>query len=311
VVTLSDTWSSTDNAPHTLDLLYDDTVGTKSTTARGYEFPGENGLTTHVAGDSVPAASVSPDSILVHTNLAAPDGDPAEAFGAISFSRAPSGFKFVPKPPTPPTPSSPSYELAEHQVLQIPTGGSTTLRYIYSVASTASDVSALALAAQDRFAPLALAISSPASGTTVSVPGVTLSGTTSAGSGIKSLIVGGQAISVASDGSWSAQVPLSPGANTITAVATDGAGATAQAQVTVVYQPPAPPVVAKCHVPRVKGMKLRAAEKALRHAHCRVGKVKHVSSRKLARGRVTSTTPRAGRRLPAASKIELFVSKGR
>jgi beta-lactam-binding protein with PASTA domain len=57
-------------------------------------------------------------------------------------------------------------------------------------------------------------------------------------------------------------------------------------------------------------MKLGAAEKALRRAHCRVGKVKHVSARKLARGRVMSTTPHAGRWLPARSKIEVFVSTG-
>jgi serine/threonine-protein kinase len=63
-------------------------------------------------------------------------------------------------------------------------------------------------------------------------------------------------------------------------------------------------------VPRVKGKKLSAAEKALHNAHCKVGKVKHVHSRKLARGQVMSTTPHAGRRLTAGSKVELFVSKG-
>ena len=57
-------------------------------------------------------------------------------------------------------------------------------------------------------------------------------------------------------------------------------------------------------------MKLDAAEKALRKAGCRIGKVKHVSSRKLGRGRVMSTTPHAGRWLPHGSKIEMFVSKG-
>ena len=63
-------------------------------------------------------------------------------------------------------------------------------------------------------------------------------------------------------------------------------------------------------MPRVKGMKLPAAEKALRRAHCKVGKVKHVSSRKTRRGRVMSTTPHAGRQLRAGSKVELIVSKG-
>jgi beta-lactam-binding protein with PASTA domain len=57
-------------------------------------------------------------------------------------------------------------------------------------------------------------------------------------------------------------------------------------------------------------MRLRAAEKALRKAHCKVGKVKHVTSHRLANGRVMSTTPRAGRHLRAGGKVELFVSTG-
>jgi serine/threonine-protein kinase len=63
-------------------------------------------------------------------------------------------------------------------------------------------------------------------------------------------------------------------------------------------------------VPRLKGMKLAKAEKALRRAGCRVGKIKRVKSRKVGRGRVIGTSPPAGRRRPAGSKVELFVSKG-
>src|SRR5207237_9712560 len=133
--------------------------------------------------------------------------------------------------------------------------------------------SARALAAQDRVQPGAVQVTSPAGGTTVSTANVTLTGTAAAGSGITSLVVGGQTAPVAPGGTWSAQVPLSPGANTITALATDGAGATAQAQVTVVYQPPAtPPPVATCHVPRVEGMKLHDAERGVRKAHGQVGR---------------------------------------
>jgi hypothetical protein len=158
-------------------------------------------------------------------------------------------------------------------------------------------------------------ISSPATGTTVSTPNVTLTGIATSGSGIKSLVVAGQNVPLGADGAWSAQTTLSPGSNTITALATDAAGATTQAQVTIVYQPPtppgSPPPASKCKVPRVKGMKLAAAEKAVRKAHCKVGKVKRVSSHKLARGRVMNTSPTAGRHLRAGTKIELWVSKGR
>jgi hypothetical protein len=307
VITLNDTWSSTDGQSHTLDLLYDDYAGVAGNAdgERGWQFPGQSGYTQYAADAPGPAAGSAPGSILLRTKTSAADGDPNEGFGAITFGHTPAAYRFA----------GPS-ELEEDQLLTVPAGGTASLSYVYSIAATQADINGLAMAAQDRFVPPAVQIASPADGTTVSSSGVTLSGIAAAGSGIKSLVVGGQSVPVASDGTWSTQVPLSPGSNTITALATDGAGATPQAQVTVVYQPPAPPpptttpVVAKCHVPRLKGMKLPAAEKALRNAHCKVGKVKHVSSRKLARGRVMSTTPRAGRRLPAGTKIDVVVSKG-
>jgi hypothetical protein len=304
VVTLTDTWSSTDGQAHSLDLLYDDFVGVLALDNgdAGYEFPGQSGFSQSSPGTDVPGPSNVPGSILVRTNVTQPDGDPSEAAGAITYGKAPSEFRF---------PSN--NELEEHNVMVVPAGGSTSLRYVYSVGYSVADVSALALAAQDRFEPPSVVIGSPASGTAVSSPTTTVSGIADAGSGISSIVVGGQTVPVASSGAWTAQVPLSPGTNTITAVATDGAGATAQAQVAVVYNapPPPPPPPVKCKVPRTKGMKLAAAERALRQAHCKVGKVKHVKSKSIRSGRIKSTSPSAGKILRADTKIELFVSKGR
>jgi hypothetical protein len=305
VMTLTDTWSSTDGKSHSLDLLYDDFAGVfgNEDGKRGWQLPGQSGFTQYGTGATVPAPTVAPGSIIVRTNVSAADGDPNEGFGAVTFGSAPSRLRFAS-----------GSELEEDQPLTVPADGSASLSYVYSVGYSLADVTGLAMAAQDRFQPAAVQITSPAAGATVSAANVTLTGTAVAGSGIKSLVVGGQAVPVAPDGTWSAQTALTPGSNTITAVATDGAGATTQAQVTIVYEPPvsppppAPP--ARCHVPRVKGKKLSAAEKALHNAHCKVGKVKHVHSRKLARGQVMSTTPHAGRRLTAGSKVELFVSKG-
>jgi hypothetical protein len=303
VVTLTDTWSSTDSTAHTLDLLYDDYVGLKTSSAqRGYQLPGQNGFSAYGQGATVPGPSTAPGSILVRTNVTAPDGSPAEGVGAITFSAAPADFRFAS-----------NNELEEHQIFQVPAGGSTSLTYIYSAAYSVANVEALALAAQDRLESPAIAITSPASGTTVSTPTVNLAGAASAGSGIASLLAGGEPVSVGPGGAWNAQVPLSPGPNTITALATDGAGMTVQTQVTVVYQPPpAAPAApaATCKVPRTKGLKLPAAERALRRAHCRVGRIKHERSRTVRPPRVMSTSPRAGRRLRAGSKVELFVSNG-
>ncbi len=313
VVTMTDTWSSTDQKAHTLDLLYDDYVGLKTSNAqRGYEFPGQSTFSAHGQGDTVPGPSAAPGSILVHTNLAAADGDPSESFGAITFSAPPSGLAFAS-----------TNEFEEHQVLQVPAAGTASLNHVYSSGFSIADVTGMALAAQDQYQTPVLAITSPANGTTTTVPTVALAGTATGGSGFKSISIGDQTVPVASSGAWSANVPLNPGSNLITALATDGAGATVQAQVTVVYQPPPspspsssppppppPPPTIVCKVPRTKGMKLAMAERALRRAHCRVGKITHVTSERIARGRVMSTTPRAGRRLAAGAKIGLFVSKG-
>jgi len=311
VVTLTDTWTSTDGQPHTVDLLYDDYVGLSANSAqRGYEFPGEGVFSSHLAGDQVAGPGAAPGTLFVHTNNGASDGNPAEAIGAITFSRAPSGYRFAPSP-VPPLSPPPSNEIEEHQVLQLPAGGSSTVSYAYAVGYTMADVGGLARAAQDRFAPPAVTIASPANGAAVSTPTVNLAGTATAGSGITSLVVDGQRVPV-SGGTWNASVPLSPGANTITALATDAAGATAQAQVTVVYQPPLPPPPAaqRCNVPKLKDLKLPAAERALRRAHCRVGRIKRLRSSKISRGRVMSTTPRAGRHLAGGARVELFVSRG-
>lgn len=304
VVTMTDTWTSTDGKAHALDLLYDDAIGVVTMPPDGepgYEFPGQSTFSPYAAGNTLPGPGSAPGSTLVRTNVAAPDGETSEAVGALTFSTAPSEFAFT---------ADDDFE--EHNVLVVPAGGSATLGYVYSVGYSVADVTALALAGQDQFEPPSVVIAPPAGGTTVSTATTTLSGITSAGSGIRSLLVGGQTVPVASNGAWTAQVPLSPGTNTITALATDAAGATAQAQVAVVYNPPpTPPAPARCQVPRTKGMKLPAAKKALRRSHCKVGKIKQQTSRAVRRGRVTSTSPRAGRTVRAGSKVELFVSKGR
>jgi Glucodextranase, domain B/PASTA domain len=304
VVTMTDTWFSTDGKAHALDLLYDDAIGVVTVPpdgVPGYEFPGQTTFSQYAAGNTLPGPSSAPGTILVRTNVAASDGDPDEAVGAITFGNAPSAFAFT---------ANDDFE--GHNVLVVPAGGSTSLSYVYSVGYSVADVSRLALTAQDRFEPPSVVIGSPAGGTTTSSATTTLSGIASAGSGIASLAVDGQSVPVASNGTWTAQVPLSPGTNTITAAVTDDAGASAQSQVAVVYNPPPPPLPppAKCKVPKTKGMKLNAAEKTLRRAHCRVGKIKRKNSRTVRGGHVTRTTPRAGRILKAGTKIELFVSKG-
>jgi PASTA domain/Glucodextranase, domain B len=302
VVGMTDTWTSKDGKAHALDLLYDDAVGVVTTPPDGepgYEFPGQTAFSPYAAGNTLPGPTSAPGSVLVHTNVSAPDGDPSESVGSITFGTAPSGFAFTAND-----------DFQEHNLLVVPAGGTATLSYVYSVGYTVAGVTGMALAAQDGFEPPSVVIAPPAGATSAST--ATLSGIASAGSGITSLVVGGQPVPVAANGAWTAQVPLSPGTNTITAAATDTAGNIARAQVAVAYNPPpAPPAPVRCTVPRTKGMKLAKAEKAVRGAHCKVGKIRRVTSRMVRSGRVMSTNPRAGRTLRAGSRVELFVSKGR
>jgi PASTA domain-containing protein/List-Bact-rpt repeat protein len=66
-----------------------------------------------------------------------------------------------------------------------------------------------------------------------------------------------------------------------------------------------------CVIPKVKGKKVRAAKRAIRKAHCSVGKVTKAFSAKVKKGRVISQKPKPGKKLAAGSKVKLKVSKGK
>jgi hypothetical protein len=67
------------------------------------------------------------------------------------------------------------------------------------------------------------------------------------------------------------------------------------------------PAGTACVVPRVVGRSLRAARRALRAAHCRVGDV--VRRRRATHGLVVSQRPRAGAQRPAGATVSLVVGE--
>jgi hypothetical protein len=77
--------------------------------------------------------------------------------------------------------------------------------------------------------------------------------------------------------------------------------------------PPAPPRAAarRCVVPNVRRLTLARAERAIRRANCRVGRVARRRSRAVRRGRVLAQAPRPGTRLAARARVNLVVSRGR
>ena len=68
------------------------------------------------------------------------------------------------------------------------------------------------------------------------------------------------------------------------------------------------PTAVGCVVPALKGKTLAAARRALRRAHCELGKVTKVRAER-GRGRVLRQAKRAGRRLPARTRIAVVVGR--
>jgi len=114
-------------------------------------------------------------------------------------------------------------------------------------------------------------------------------------------------------GSWSTTPPYTcfqydikdPGTCLIDLADTVGTAASVQA--TFNLNPGLPP----CIVPGVEGKTLAKAEALIRRAHCSVGRVRHVFSLKVQKGRVISQNPGARWQQAQRAKVKLVVGKGR
>lgn len=67
--------------------------------------------------------------------------------------------------------------------------------------------------------------------------------------------------------------------------------------------PPPPAPAARCRVPRVIGLRLKAARSRIQRGNCRVGRVRHARSR-VRRGRVIAQKPGRGKRLARGARSE-------
>jgi hypothetical protein len=112
------------------------------------------------------------------------------------------------------------------------------IREDFVIGQTLAEVQAKAAANVDRFVPPTVSISKPSNGTTVHDAKLAVSGVATDNVGVASLTVNGAGAAVGAGGAFSTTVALNVGANTITAVARDAAGATGQAQVAVTYPKP-------------------------------------------------------------------------
>lgn len=83
---------------------------------------------------------------------------------------------------------------------------------------------------------------------------------------------------------------------------------TANASATADFEPV--PSKRACVVPKVTRKRLAAAKRAIKNAHCKVGRIRKAYSKKVKKGRVIAQKPRPRTKLAIGSKVRLTVSKG-
>ena len=143
---------------------------------------------------------------------------------------------------------------------------------------------------------LAPATGPAAGGTVVTIDGHDLTGATAVDFGSTPAA----SFSVKSDTQIQAVAPPgAPGAVDVTATTVAG---TTPAVAGDRFGYAAPPV---CVVPKLKGLKLKAAKRKLRLAYCKPGTLKKLRSAKASTGKIVKQNPKPGKTLAAGTKVNL------
>ena len=168
-----------------LDLEYETDLNAPTA---GWELPGESAFSQHSTGDTAPAASTAPGTVYTidDTSKAPSLTNPV---GAMTFATPYSSVRFD-------NTLWSLYDSGEESALfdyqrTVPAGGSVTITWSYAAGTTVAGVQGDAAAARDAMQAPSVAISSPAGGSTLTSSPVTVTGSASAGSGVKSVTVNG------------------------------------------------------------------------------------------------------------------------
>lgn len=223
-VRIVDTIRSTDGAPHPYSIVYDE-YNQNNANQNGFAFPGASGYTVYSGEHSIPGPSTATATVKSISNAtAAPSLD--NPVGAMTTSPAPDTYQVT---------GADGFEMLFSGT--IPAHAGTTIEQSFALAAGDAERAQLQGANQNAMTAPRVAITSPAAdGSTVSSSSLAVAGTATDDTGVSSLTVDGAAVPV-SGGHWSHTVTLSPGANTITAVATDAEGNRTSARRTVTYTP--------------------------------------------------------------------------
>jgi hypothetical protein len=150
---------------------------------------------------------------------------------------------------------------------------------------------------------------SPTSGPSTGGTAVTIAGSDFAS--VSAVDFGGHPVASYSVNSESQIVAASPaatpGAVDVTVTTVAGKSPTGSADVFTYTAPPAAPVArVLCRVPKLKHRKLKAAKRALRRRHCRIGKVTRKRRKKAPRkAKIIKQRPKPGTIRPAGSKVNV------
>lgn len=222
-------FTSTDGHSHALDLLEDNEFN-HPTADGAIDFPWRGGtFQTYVTpGQVLPGPTAGgPGSFFVEVTEGTPDPQ-----GSVTFSNPPDSVDVISG-----TDSAARYSWLDlHYARTVPATGSVALGFTYGQSGSPSGDAAVA---QASYRPT-VSIQSVTAAVPSTQPAVTVAGVASDVAGVTSVTVNGQPASIGPAGAWIAVVPLSPGNNPITAVATNVFGNTAQANDRVIYATHAP-----------------------------------------------------------------------
>jgi hypothetical protein len=292
--------TSVDGKPHTIDVLFKQSVSAQSSgDSPGFQFPAQGSFATQSVPYSFSTFPAGPGSIIVISDAAGFLPATSNPIGAITYSRPPQSVDFI---------SAKGAQTATflmHYVDSVPADGSVVYDWSFSQASSSGSLSTLEAIERDRFYNPSVTIGNPKNGSTTTRSEVRIQGQASDPIGLTSLSVGGRGVVLRANSIFGATVGLHVGKNVITTTATNVAGNTGSTSITVTYKPP------PCKVPKLRGKTVSGARHALRNGGCKSGKVKRVHSRTVRKGRVISTSPRAGTKHRHGWKVRLVVSSGR
>jgi len=297
-IDVTDTLNSTDGQAHNVFLQY-------YNEADAYEYPsfhfdGEPANTWSVVGDDTQLDNPGTPGGFAWRDSEYPDDQYDTPNGSLVWLTQPTRIWFN---------DDGYYPIVEHNV-SIPAGGAATVQHVFQVANLSSVALDQMNSVLDKQGKPVVTFKSPANGTATDSPSATLTGTATDNKGVASLKINGTSVAVAPDGTFTFPATLVPGANTFTAVATDGQGNTGTAALSLTYVKP-DPLAPLCKVPAVKKKStLSAARTKLLAANCTPRTHKMFSS-KVKKGRVISLGAKANQLFVPKASITVNVSKGK